>query len=202
MKLAFTPEADEQASESDVWWRANRPKAPGLFATEAAQAREPASGEASATCLPQTRRAATMTRSMTQASNDSSLRGRTILVVEDHAGLRQGLVALLKSLGMEVTSADCMTEALRVLREKTPMLLLSDLGLPDGDGCELIKQVRLADHLNANALPAVAMSAFPDPEVPRRALAAGFQAFLAKPFDADLLAAELAALAATSDALR
>lgn len=37
MKLAFTPEADKQANESDLWWRANRPKAPGLFAAELAE---------------------------------------------------------------------------------------------------------------------------------------------------------------------
>jgi hypothetical protein len=39
MKLVFTPEADEQAEESDLWWRANRPKAPGLFASELAAAK-------------------------------------------------------------------------------------------------------------------------------------------------------------------
>jgi len=39
MKLGFTPEADEQADESDLWWRANRPKAQGLFAAELAAAK-------------------------------------------------------------------------------------------------------------------------------------------------------------------
>ncbi len=39
MKLAFTPEADEQAGASDLRWRANRPKAPGLFAAELAAAK-------------------------------------------------------------------------------------------------------------------------------------------------------------------
>lgn len=44
MRVAFTPEAEQQADEMDTWWRAHRPKAPGLFAREFAEVRESIAG--------------------------------------------------------------------------------------------------------------------------------------------------------------
>jgi len=44
MKVVFTPEAEQQADEMDTWWRAHRPKAPGLFARELAAVRESIAG--------------------------------------------------------------------------------------------------------------------------------------------------------------
>ena len=126
---------------------------------------------------------------MTFAIGDSALNGLTILVLEDHDETRKALAMLLQALGMTVLPAASIGDADRVLQRVSPRLILSDLGLPDGNGCDFIARVRRGR--DGDELPAVALSALASPEVRDRALASGFQAFFSKPFDFDPVAAKL-----------
>jgi CheY-like chemotaxis protein len=123
----------------------------------------------------------------------ANLRGATVLVVEDHAACREALVAFLDGQGMSVFSASCIRDALEVFERSRPGLIVSDLGLPDGDGCELIARVREIGGRDGCFVPAIALTAFLLSDVRSRALHAGFQACLAKS-DINALVAQLSAL--------
>ena len=73
-------------------------------------------------------------------------------------------------------------------------MLISDVGLPDMDGYELVRRIRAAGR-SGRELPAVAVTAYVGREDRRRVLLAGFQAHLPKPVDRDELLAVVASLA-------
>ncbi len=123
------------------------------------------------------------------------LGGVRVLVVEDDDDQREFLVALLGAAGAVVRSAAAGGEALATLAWWRPAVLVSDLGLPDGDGYALLEAVR-AQH-GADRLPAVAVTGQSAPADRRRALRAGFQAHLVKPADPDRLILVIAGLART-----
>jgi DNA-binding NarL/FixJ family response regulator len=80
-----------------------------------------------------------------RASASGGTGGPTVLVVDDHVGFRTELCALLDEDGLDVvaeagTAADVLTLARRLL----PAVVLLDVGLPDGDGIELVPSVRRA----------------------------------------------------------
>jgi len=124
------------------------------------------------------------------------LRGVRVLVVEDDADEREFLVALLGAAGADVRSASSANEALATLAWWQPGVLVSDIGLPGGDGYGLIKAVRRLPE--AARVPAAAVTGQAAPEDRRRAMRAGFQAHLAKPVDPDRLIRVIAGLAGTS----
>ena len=72
----------------------------------------------------------------------SSLRGLRVLVAEDDPDSRELLVALLSGNGAEVTAVSSAREAVAQVRGRSPDLMIADIGLPDQDGYELIRQVR------------------------------------------------------------
>lgn len=109
----------------------------------------------------------------------ASLREVSILVVEDEPDSRDLMVALLTSNGARVTAVSTTREAVAQLNGCVPDLMIADIGLPDQDGYELIRQVRNLG--NAGGLPAVALTAYAQPGDRDRALAAGFQLHIAKP---------------------
>ena len=111
----------------------------------------------------------------------ASLRDLRVLVVEDERDSRDLLVALLSGQGAKVTAVATAREAVAQLTGQPADLLIADIGLPDQDGYELIRQVRGLN--GAGALPAVALTAFAQPCDRDRALAAGFQLHVAKPLD-------------------
>ena len=73
-------------------------------------------------------------------------------------------------------------------------MLISDIGMPDADGYEFIRRVRTAKNAATRLLPAIAVTAYADPEDRIRATVAGYQAHLSKPVDAALVAASVASL--------
>ncbi|MEO7931986.1 MAG: response regulator [Chthoniobacterales bacterium] len=110
-----------------------------------------------------------------------------ILVVEDHADSAVMLTRLLKRAGYEVCNAARVAEALQIAGEKEQSgrpfdMVLSDLGLPDGTGYELMRQLRDRHHLRG-----IALSGYGQTEDVRRALEAGFGCHLTKPIDFDKL---------------
>jgi CheY-like chemotaxis protein len=120
-----------------------------------------------------------------------TLNGLRILVVDDEPDSREIIAAILTRCGGEVRCSESTSEALRVLAEWNPDLLVSDIGMPDEDGYSLIRQLR-GFALEARQIPAVALTAYATNEDRDRALSAGFQAHVAKPIEPDLLISSIA----------
>jgi two-component system KDP operon response regulator KdpE len=113
-----------------------------------------------------------------------------ILVVEDDAGIREVLRALLETGAYRIVEAETAARALVEARAHKPDLLLVDLGLPDGDGLEVIRTVR-----QWSAVPIVVLSARTSEVQKIAALDAGADDYVTKPFSApELLARVRAAL--------
>jgi DNA-binding response OmpR family regulator len=72
---------------------------------------------------------------------------QTLLLIEDHPPTRTFLADNLVADGFEVLQAECMAEARKFMKTGFPDLAIIDLGLPDGDGLELLRQVRDADRV-------------------------------------------------------
>jgi PAS domain S-box-containing protein len=107
------------------------------------------------------------------------LRGRTILVVEDHEDARELIVGVLEAAGARVLSASSTAEAIERATGVRPHVLVADLGLPDEDGYVLLTRMRE----KFPDLPALALTAYARPSDRDRALTAGFQLHVAKPVD-------------------
>ena len=119
---------------------------------------------------------------------------RTILVVDDHHDTLRSMKLLLTRLGYQVLAAENMTEALRISQDQPFDILLSDIGLPDGSGLELIRRIR-----QTRNVPALALSGFGMDEDLQRSLDAGFSDHLTKPVSLDRLQSAIAELEARGD---
>jgi signal transduction histidine kinase/ActR/RegA family two-component response regulator len=109
-----------------------------------------------------------------------SLRGRTILVVDDDASTRDVVSAALERSGADVCVAASAAEGWNALHDRTPDVLVADLAMPEEDGLSFIRRVRNDSNVGER-VPAIALSAFADARSEESARAAGFSAFLAKP---------------------
>jgi len=114
-------------------------------------------------------------------SDEHGLRGLRLLLVEDDFDSSEVVSAILEESGVEVTSAANAELALEVLARQTIDVILSDVGLPGQDGYAFIRTVR--SRPGSVAIPAAALTAYAHAEDRRRALEAGFQMHLRKPFD-------------------
>ena len=126
------------------------------------------------------------------------LRGLKILLVDDDAGLREAVAALLGETGAVVRSAGSAEEALATLTEFAPDILLSDIAMPGEDGYSLIRRVRALGAEQGGNVPAIALTALAGENDRQRVLAAGFQGYLSKPVDLDHLAEALLGQAPTA----
>ena len=122
------------------------------------------------------------------------LDGLRVLLVDDEADARRVLVRVLQDAGAIVTAAASAGEAIEALPTARPEVLVSDQGMPDVDGFDLIRKVRAGGH-NAKELPAVALTAFVHKNDQRQALLAGFQVHVPKPVDPHDLTVVIASLA-------
>jgi signal transduction histidine kinase/ActR/RegA family two-component response regulator len=120
------------------------------------------------------------------------LEGLRILVVDDEPDGRALVKRSLSGSQAEVADAGSVAEALKLLEQFKPHLLVSDIGMPEQDGYELIRQVRATN--SARELPAIALTAFARSEDRRRILMAGFQIHMAKPVETYELIAAIASL--------
>jgi len=109
----------------------------------------------------------------------SALRGRTILVVEDHDDTRELIAGVLEAAGARVLSASTTREAIERATGVQPDLLVADIGLPGEDGYMLLARIRKM----CPEIPAVAVTAYARPADRDRALAAGFNLHITKPLD-------------------
>jgi CheY-like chemotaxis protein len=114
---------------------------------------------------------------------------RCVLVVEDHDDTLRSMNMLLRRLGYEVLAAKTVHDALRIAEEQHFDILLSDIGLPDGTGLELLRQLS-----RRRKVPALALSGFGMDEDIERSQQAGFADHLTKPVSIDRLQAAIAQL--------
>lgn len=110
---------------------------------------------------------------------------RSILVVDDERGFRDVVTVILESQGYQVQQAHHANDALGLLDETTPDLILTDMMMPEMDGVGLIK--RLKETPKWANIPVVVISAYSEPEVQENAFAAGATGFISKPFSASEL---------------
>jgi CheY-like chemotaxis protein len=124
------------------------------------------------------------------AGNQAKAKGkRCILVVDDHDDTLRSMKLLLRRLGYEVLAAENMSNALQIADHQHFDFLLSDIGLPDGSGLELLKRIR-----SIREVPALALSGFGMDEDIERSRDAGFVDHLTKPVSIDRLQAAIAQL--------
>jgi DNA-binding response OmpR family regulator len=102
-----------------------------------------------------------------------------ILLVEDHSDTRRVLSSLLGRAGHEILTAKGITEALQVLATTRVNVLLSDLGLLDGDGLDLVQKAKRLQP----KICAIALTARGSQDDVERGRKAGFDHYLTKPFD-------------------
>ena len=112
------------------------------------------------------------------------LDGLRVLVVEDDPDTRQMLKALLSECNADVITVPSAAEAIKEIGRRKPDVLVSDLGMPEQDGYELIKKVREMESADHTArIPALALTAYAKAEDRVRALAGGYQVHLSKPVE-------------------
>jgi two-component system KDP operon response regulator KdpE len=119
----------------------------------------------------------------------------TVLVIDDEASIRKTLAVDLRARGYNVVLADDATEGIRQFRVASPDVVLLDLGLPDMDGIEVIKELRLFSQS-----PIIVLSVRGEESDKVAALDAGADDYVSKPFGIhELLARMRAALRRTGD---
>jgi len=116
------------------------------------------------------------------------LHGAHVLVVDDQPEERNLIARLLIEGSAHVMTAASAAEAMEIVARHRCDLVITDIGMPEVDGFELLKQLRRSDR--GRRVPAVALTPFVRAEDRTRSLLAGFQGHVAKPVDpAELLAA-------------
>lgn len=126
----------------------------------------------------------------------SNLYGVKVLVVDDEPDTREMLRVMVGQFGASVKICSSSAEALNLLKDWEPDVIVSDIEMPDEDGYEFIRKVRRAEaKTGARLIPAVALTAYARFEDRVRALSAGYQMHIAKPAEPAELAIVIASLA-------
>jgi signal transduction histidine kinase len=114
-----------------------------------------------------------------------SLEGLEVLIVEDSPDTLLLLSTIFRREGANVVTASSAAEALSRAVTNRPHIIVSDIGMPDVDGYQLLEQLRLLPGLSE--VPAIAVSGYASEEDRERALAVGYLALVPKPIDVDVL---------------
>jgi len=166
-----------------------------------AESAGPGQGATFTVCLPRLRHAeptetlrvpAVARRSLVDSQR--SLKGVRVLIVDDEPDARDMLTVVLESRGAEITAVASARQALEALEWVRPDVIVSDIGMPDQDGYELMRNVRARDVRRGGSVPAIALTAYARGEDRQSAFAAGYQRHIAKPVDPDELADAVALL--------
>ena len=124
-----------------------------------------------------------------------ALSGLRILLVDDDEDALQLLSMLLGKHGAEVTAATSASAALAQLEQVRPDVFVSDVGMPDVDGYELMRMVRVLEAGLGWRTPALALTAYAGEGDRQLALSAGFDEHVAKPVEPETLVSAIATLA-------
>lgn len=115
------------------------------------------------------------------------LAGLRVLVVDDEADTRNFLSFMFEDYGAFATAVASVDEALAVLEQAKPDILISDIGMSGQDGYTLIRKLRSLEPEKGGCIPAIALTAYTREEDRLEALRAGFQQHLSKPIDPNKL---------------
>jgi PAS domain S-box-containing protein len=125
----------------------------------------------------------------------SLLLGVKVLVVDDEPDGRELVGRILSECGAAITLAASAQEAIDLLERFNSDVLVSDIGMPDVDGYELLRRVRVLGSQRSRPIAAAALTALARPEDRTRALLSGYQTHIGKPVDPTELIAAVATLA-------
>jgi CheY-like chemotaxis protein len=125
--------------------------------------------------------------SLDVSTNRSNLAGMKILIVDDDRDNRDFLTMALECDRALVIAASSASEVLSILEEFSPDILISDIAMPNMDGLTLIKTIRSRSLETGGKIPAIALSAYARESDRQKAIAAGFQAHVAKPVNISFL---------------
>jgi PAS domain S-box-containing protein len=124
----------------------------------------------------------------------ANLKGVHVLAVDDEHDALSLLCDVLELAGATVTTCGSAAAALAALKTERPHVILADIGMPDMDGHDLIRQVRSNPRAEVREIPAAALTAFARSEDRVKALQSGFEMHLSKPIDPGELVAAVATL--------
>jgi PAS domain S-box-containing protein len=127
------------------------------------------------------------------------LDGLHVLLVEDDADSRKLLATMLKRYGARVTATKSAKEALGVFAGELPDVMISDIGMPEQDGYELIRKLRAMPPEKGGRIPAIALTGYASRKDRERALAEGYHQHIAKPIEQAEIVAAIAALVGRGD---
>ena len=131
----------------------------------------------------------------TSRAEYQSLDGLRVLLVDDEPEARQIISTVIARTGAEVKVCESVGEALEVLTQWKPDVLMSDIAMPGEDGYSLISKVRSLPRESGGNIPAAAFTAYARDEDRERALEAGYQMHIAKPVSSGQLVTMIARLA-------
>ena len=127
-------------------------------------------------------------------NHSMSFKGLRLLVVDNDPDTRTLLTFLFEIDGAEIITAASAGDALEIMSFFKPDILISDIYLPDENGCSLLTKVRNLEAKRWRKIPAIALTASAFDEDRNRALLAGYDIYRCKPIDLDELAATVASL--------
>src|SRR5206468_1544728 len=133
--------------------------------------------------------------SLSREEMSRSIQGLRVLVVDDERDTRESFRQILADFGADVVVAASVSDALDAIERHHPQVMLCDIGMPEGDGYQLIRKVRSLARRQDREIRAAALTAFTGIQDRARAIESGFQMFLAKPVEATRLGEAVARLA-------
>ncbi|HEU4854482.1 MAG TPA: ATP-binding protein [Nitrosospira sp.] len=130
----------------------------------------------------------------TKRDGNTLLSGMRILVIDDDRDARELIHKVLGQHQAEVITAANAMEGLLILQSQMPDAVISDIGMPEKDGYQFIREVRRLPAIHGGETPAIALSAFAHSEDRTRAMMAGYQVHLSKPVESKELIASIDSL--------
>lgn len=112
-----------------------------------------------------------------------SLEHKKVLLIDDVSSIRHFVRLSVESLGADCFEAQTALEGLALVSEKSPELVILDLGLPDRDGLDILSEIKS----RKNPPKVIILSVRKDPAIIDRALNLGADAYLNKPFTMEML---------------
>lgn len=119
------------------------------------------------------------------------LSGLKILIIDDELDARELINEVLTQCEAEVITAGSAAEGLEILKRLRPDVMISDIGMPETDGYQLIREVRSLPASHGGTTPAIALTAFAHSADRTRAIIAGYQMHLSKPVESQELIASI-----------
>jgi signal transduction histidine kinase/CheY-like chemotaxis protein len=127
-----------------------------------------------------------------QAAAQGELAGVKVLLVDDADDTLDVLEQILRHSGATIMAASSAGTALALLEREQPDVIVSDIGMPDIDGFELMRRIRRRAAGAGGSIPAIALTAFTRQDDRHKAMQAGFNDYLAKPVEPGSLVAHIA----------